>query len=502
MGNNLFTRSSSSLLEWIRYNFVTRKLNTVFGLLLLSLTAVFISYVAVLVNMKFAVTIVAGLGGILLMVLCLLYPVFGFYFTYFISIFISLPEKLMNGGVIPTGLIPEYFSYITLVGVITKQEFRKEITRKFWNHGITIWLVVLLMYYLLEFFNPEMHGKLGWFNFIRKQGSLFAFFYISYCILSSRKAIMQLTYFWIAVSLIEALYACKQQWIGFFSFEYNWLMSDQARIDLFVNWGFTRKFGLLSDPASSGILYASCGTFILILALRSKGFGKRVFLFTAAIVNLLASSYSGTRTATMMIVMGIAFYGVMTLYERRTILFMSFCGLMLTAILVVPIYDNAVINRVRSTFEPSNDNSAIVRDVNRKSVQPYIYRHPIGGGIYTCGNLGMFYNPGHFLSHVPPDSGYMQILMDQGYIGLIMTLIFYFVILRTGIRHFYRVKDPELKTLYVGNLVFIFCFMAAQISQMAIPMYPSVFYLYSVFAILLKMHYFDTAKTEENALPA
>lgn len=499
MENNPIYKAVSVAQDWARYNFVTRKLNTGFGLFLFLLAAIAISYLAVLVDMKLAVIAVGALAGVLLMILCLLYPLFGFYFTYFISIFISLPEKLTaSGAVIPTGLIPEYFSYITLVGVITKQEYRKEISRKFWTHGITIWMLVLLGYYLLEFFNPAMHGKLGWFNFIRKHGSLFAFFYISYCVINSRKIITQITSFWILISVIEAAYACKQQWFGFFSFENRWLMADPLRMELFINWGFTRKFGLLSDPASSGILYAACGSFILVLALREKKAWRRLWLAVASIINLLASSYSGTRTATMMIVLAIVFYGIYTLYEKKTILFMAFCGLMLTGILVAPIYDNAIINRIRSTFEPSNDNSALIRDVNRKSVQPYIYRHPIGGGIYTCGNLGMLYNPGHYLSHVPPDSGYMQILMDQGYIGLIFTLFFYFTILKTGTRHFYRVRDPEIKTLYIANLVFIFSIMTAQISQMAIPMYPSVFYLYTAFALLLKMQYFDSAKTEPN----
>ena len=502
MEANPIYRAATSFQEWIRYNFVTRKLNTVFGALVFVLAAVIISYIGVLIDMKLAVVIVGGLAGILVMILCLLYPVFGFYFTYFISIFVSLPEKLSNSGVIPTGLIPEYFSYITLLGVITKQEYRKEITNRFWSNAITIFMVILLLYYCLEFFNPEMHRKLGWFNYIRKQGSLFAFFYISYCVMNSRQAVRQMVNFWIVISLVEALYACKQQWIGFFGFELRWLMSDSARMELFINWGFTRKFGLLSDPASSGILYAASGTFLLVLALREPGTWRRILLYLVAIINLVASSYSGTRTATMMIVLGVGFYGVMTLYEKRTIVFMTFCALLLTFIMVAPIYGNAVINRVRSTFTPSQDNSALIREVNRRTVQPYIYRHPIGGGIYTAGNIGILYNPGHFLSHFPPDSGYMQVLMEQGIIGLILTLLFYYFILRTGLKYFYKVKDPELKTLYVGNLVFIFALMTAQISQMAIPMYPSVFYLYTSFALLLKMHYFENSKTEENPVPA
>lgn len=494
---NPLYKSIDSIQEWVRYNFLTRKLNTVFGLLFLSLIAVGLSYITVLINAKIAIAIVGAMMGVLFMILCLLYPMFGFYFTIFLSIFISMPERLMSTGMIPTGLIPEYFSYITLVGVITKQEYRKEITKSFWGHAITIWMVILLLYYLLEFFNPAMHGKLGWFNFIRKQGSLFAFFYIAYCLITDRKTVNQMVNFWIAVSLLEALYACKQQWFGLFGFETRWLLSDPIRMDLFINWGFTRKFGLMYDPANAGILYGACGTFLLILALRATNFKKQVFLYTAAIFNLLASSYTGTRTATMITVLGIVFYGVLTLYEKKTLVFMAFCTIMLVGIIVVPIYDNVVINRIKSTFEPSEDMSAVVRDINRKSVQPYIYRHPIGGGIFTSGNIGLLYNPGHYLSQIPPDSGYMQILMDQGWIGMILTLFFYFYILRTGTFYFYRVKDPELKTIYVANSVFLFCMISAQISQMAIPSYPSVFYMYTIFALQLKMHYFDKSKNED-----
>lgn len=502
MGKNTKYKTSAALQEWARYNFLTRKLDTAFGWVLLVSLAIVFSYLTVVVDIKVAAAIVGGLAGLLLMVLCLLYPKFGLYFTVFISMFVTLPEKILNTGTIPMGLIPEYFSYITLVGVIVKQKYRKEITSRFWSHGITICLVLLLLYYVLEFFNPAMIGKLGWFNYVRKQGSLFAFFYISYCIINSRKAVNQVVNFWIWISIFEALYACKQQWFGLFDFETRWLMNDPMRINLFINWGFIRKFGLLSDPASSGVLYSASGAFLLMLALRSTETRRRIFLYVAAIINLLASSYSGTRTAIMMIVMGVLLYGIMTLYEKRTIFFMTFCVILFTGIMVAPIYDNVIINRVRSTFSPSTDNSALVRDVNRKGVQPYIWRHPIGGGIYTSGNLGILYNPGHYLSFTPPDSGYMQILMDQGYIGLLLTLIAYFVIMRTGIRYFYRVNDPKLKTLYVANLVFIFALMAGQISQMAIPMYPSVFYLYMAFALLLKMHYFDTANNEENPVPA
>jgi putative inorganic carbon (hco3(-)) transporter len=202
--------------------------------------------------------------------------------------------------------------------------------------------------------------------------------------------------------------------------------------------------------------------------------------------------YSGTRTATMMLVMGVAFYCILTLYEKNTKKLIVASVLAFTFIMVVPIYNNAVINRVRSTFKPSEDPSYLVRDWNRNFVQPYIWSHPIGGGIYTCGLLGTIYNPGHFLSNVPPDSGYMQVLMEQGYIGLLLTLAFYFVLLRIGIQLFYRTKDPELKALNAATVVFMFTFMAGQISQIVfLPQYPGAFFVLSAFAYMMKMNYFE-----------
>ncbi|WP_315820631.1 hypothetical protein [Paraflavitalea speifideaquila] len=171
---------------------------------------------------------------------------------------------------------------------------------------------------------------------------------------------------------------------------------------------------------------------------------------------------------------------------------------MITALLVAPIYDNAVINRLRSTFEGSKEPSAMVRDLNRKLVQPYVWSHPIGGGVNTAGLVGQMYNPGHYLSFIPPDSAYMQTMMEQGPIGLALLLIFYYVILRTGIKYFYRVRDPDLKSQYAAHLVSVFSLLVAQFSQMAIGQYPNVLYFYSALAIFLKLHLYDSSNAEAN----
>jgi hypothetical protein len=95
---------------------------------------------------------------------------------------------------------------------------------------------------------------------------------------------------------------------------------------------------------------------------------------------------------------------------------------------------------MKSTLEGSNDASATIRDVNRHNVQPYIRAHPLGGGINTTGAEGLNYNPYHFLANFPPDSGYMKILAEQGWLGYAIHMLFYFIVLKGGLEGFYKAR--------------------------------------------------------------
>lgn len=501
MEKNSINKASASVMDWLRDQILTRKMASPLGILLLICLSVAMAYATVLIDAKLGVGVTAMAGVILLCALSVLYPMFGYMVVYFVCFFLLIPPRLANQGMastIPTGLIPEFFSYLTLLGLLTKQEYRKEITQQFWSNPIILWSVIMMAYYFLILFNPAMGSKVGWFNFTRKQFSYSIFIVITYMLVNSRKSLVFVMRSWIVISTLHALYACKQQWFGYADFEYMWLVSDPKRFDLFVNGGFVRRFGLVSDPASAGILYACSCVLVLALGLRAKEFRKRMTYFLLAVIHFLASSYTGTRTATLMIVAGMAFYCILTLYEKRTLIFSAVFGIGLIGLLNAPIYDNMIINRLRSTFEGSNDASQMARDLNRKMVQPYVWSHPIGGGLNTAGLVGQTYNPGHYLSMIPPDSAYMQTMMEQGSIGLALLMIFYYVVMRTGIKYFYRVKDHYIKTLYVANLVSIFTMLVGQFSQQAIGQYPSVLYFYAGLALLLKLHQFDgnTTKTE------
>jgi putative inorganic carbon (HCO3(-)) transporter len=489
----------SSFRQWLHYHFLEKKLNTVFGYVFLFAVAIVVSFVTSEINYKLGPAILALAGGFLLFIMMIRNPYWGFYFLIvFSAITVTIDRLIMVP--LPLGFVIEGMSYIIMLNLLLKYDFKRNIDLRFWTNPITIGMYILFAYYVLELFNPERVSALGWLSYFRKQFSFFIFYYICYCLLNTREKIIYFIRFMIAITTIFAAYACKQQWFGYAGFELRYIGTGNG-LTLLFQGGLLRKFSVFSDPSTSGILFASVAMLCIILLLRSNNKTERRWMTVALIFNLLGYSYSGTRTATLMIISGILLYCIATINERRTGVFLIFCAFAFTILMVVP-FQSAVTNRIRSTFEGTKDASASVRDYDRHEVQPYIQAHPMGGGIFTSGFEGFKYNKGHYLEYLQPDSGYMKTIAEQGAIGLFLLLAFYFIVMRYGFRHFFRVKDPEIRTYYIGLLVMMFTLLVAQYSQMAITQYPLVFFFYAIMVIFIKLADFDKFvppfKTTEN----
>jgi putative inorganic carbon (hco3(-)) transporter len=483
---------------WLKHHIVDKKMNSVIGYIFLSIIILGITWLTVTVDQRIGPGVVAGLGGICLVIAFMKFPYFGFYFTIAFSTLVSTIDRLLNIGV-PSGTFIELFTYLLFVSVVLKYEFRHRIDLDFWRNPITVGLFILFSFYIVELFNPNMFSALGWVSFFRKQLSFFVFYYLCYAFFNSRKKILYFVHFNIALTTLAALYACKQQWFGYAGFEKRAIAIDGSYALLFQG-GFLRKFSVFSDPATSGVLFASVAVLCIILAVRETRKKARNWFGFCTLINLLGYSYSGTRTATLMVVSGIALYVVCTLYEKRTVTFAIIFILALVTIITMP-FQNMVTNRIRTTFQAGKDASASLRDFNRHAVQPYIQDHPIGGGIFTCGFEGPKYNHGHYLEMLQPDSGYMKTLAEEGAIGLLLMLIFYFICLRVGLRAFYRLHDPKLQSYYIALTVMVFAMMVGQYSQMVIYQYPIVLYFYAILIIFIKLAKYDKKQPDDQINP-
>ncbi|HEY0679464.1 MAG TPA: O-antigen ligase family protein [Chitinophagaceae bacterium] len=491
---SLAVNTGFSPFRWLKQQLIEKRFNSVAGYIFMALLAVSVAYLSLYAGYKITLGVVGVVGFIMVGICCVLYPYFGYYTTIVVSCLIFSPERLF-GLALPYGFAIEIYSYLTLLGALTQSYARKEINRDFWRHPVTICMIVLFGFFTIQAINPSLHSKLGWFNYYRKFISFFAFYFLTYCLLNSKERIRFFLKFWVFIITFLALYACKQQWLGFFDWETAWIVADEKRLELLYQTGLMRKFSLLSDPAASGVLFAAFMVMLLILGLRTSNKKHKYWLYAASLICFLGFSYSGTRTSNLILIGGIFFYALATINEKRTIRFVTIGAIGFILLLSVPIY-NPVLIRIRSTFEGSKDPSAAFRDMNRKRIQPYIYSHPIGGGINTCIPEGLIYSPGHYLASFPSDSGYLKIAVEQGWIGLALALIFYYLILRTGIKNFYRARAPEIRMWYIAALGYVFGLLVGQFSQIVIGQYPTIFLYYGSIVIFMKLVNYEKPKPE------
>jgi putative inorganic carbon (HCO3(-)) transporter len=498
MSNYSYAKMLSPVREWFRYHFFEKKLNSAVGIAVIIIFALMVAYSTALIDYRAGFGFVGLFLVVLFVILFMRYPYFGLYFLIVYSALPSILSRVfMDSSVkIEFGNIIDVLTLLLVFSVFTKPQLLRTKGIGFWGNPISTCFLILFLFYIVEALNPSMHSVLGWVSFIRKYIIILLSFYILFCLLNSWARIKFFIYFNIALTTALAIYSCKQQWFGITNFEMRWATASPAGYIMLLQGGLLRKWSTLSDPATSGILFSSVAVQCIILVLRDPRRKAKLLLAAAAIFNMLGYAYSGTRTATLMMIAGIAFYGVATIFEKRTIVFMVMAVSAFAFLMVMP-YSPPSIQRIRSTFEGTKDISAAVREYDRHQVQPYLYEHPMGGGIFTCGIEGPKYNPGHFLMDFQPDSGYMKVFAEQGWIGFAILLITYFLIMSHAIHNFYRAVSLEIQNQSIALITMIFTLMVGQFSQFALGPYPQEMAYLGALVFFIKLPDLDK-KTNES----
>jgi len=186
---------------------------------------------------------------------------------------------------------------------------------------------------------------------------------------------------------------------------------------------------------------------------------------------------------------------LLTIDRRATIWFAGVSALAFLVLLLGPFGGNPTVNRFRTTFSGQKDESYNVREQNRKFVQPYIYHHPIGGGLGTTGEYGSKVNPGHFLAGFPTDSGYLRKALEIGWIGLFLVLLLYYSILRAAIRGYFQCSNPRARLIYAAAAGYFFSFYVAEFAQDAVGQVTDIVVYYPMIALVLQL------KNHEKEMP-
>ncbi len=398
------------------------------------------------------------------------------YFLFLISRLLPFP--------FPGGTIVDFLAAIILFGIIIKPRNSLKITKKKLDNPITYMLLVYSAYILMEIFNPNSFTVTSSVIIFRGVLATLVIFFLFAHVINSLKRLNAFTNTWLFLSLLAGLYGIYQEIFGFADFEWTFIHSVDGMYKRLYIWGHLRKFSFLSDVAAFGLLMAFSVVFASIMLFkRHAKIYTRLYLFIIIVVCGAAMVFSGTRTAYAIIPFGLFLYFLLNINNIKILIAAISIFVVFIIILFGPFYSGP-FKRIKSAFKSSDDPSMNVRDVNRKSIQPYIWSHPFGGGLFTTGIAGKKYAPSHRLAGFPPDSGYLKAALETGWIGLMLILVLYGIITSYGAQVFLNSHNSNLKIMAAAYTCSFFAISIGNLTQDAMNQKPIGIIIVAIYSIL------------------
>lgn len=474
--------------------FLKEKLNNWQGYALMA-------FLACLFGVLEAIDVVSGfmlfavLLGSLLLLVFLTDAEFCFYFVMFYAFWISFFNACFFHVSLMIGVPYDIMIFLLFVSLLfTRPGARTRLKTFVKIPLVAYFFLVVFLYNVLEVFNPNHVSDFNTATLIfRKYADFFILLFSAYTLLNTMENIKKFSNILLIVAGVSALYGCIQQWHGLFYWDLDGIMSNpRAYALLFINGDF-RKFGTMADPAIYGILMAACALYFLIIAIYEKDRRLRTFYFIGIILMVLAVGYSGTRTAYATLIIGLAFFILLNIAKpaiRRLAIFAVAAYLVL---MYGPGAGIGTIRRFRTTFSGTQDESYKVRMQARAFIQPFIRTHPIGGGLLTTnGAANENDHSGDPLAGFQTDGAYVARATETGYIGLAITCILYFMIMKVGITGFFRARAPATRVYYSACLSALFSLFIAEYTQAAVGGVTDSLFFFPLIGIMLNLKDLDT----------
>jgi putative inorganic carbon (hco3(-)) transporter len=439
--------------------------------------SVFVSFGVYKFGLVFAILTAVAVVAIPVACAIIAYPAVGVVVTLVAAYLIMWVIRF--GINFPLGTIMDGLQALCLFGFFLRM--KREQNWVIFKNPISYVIVAWIIYNFIEVANPWAASKLAWVYTVRSVALVMLMYFIfSYQIRTVRfiKFILKL---WILLAVFAAVYAIKQEFFGFAQFELDTLQDPETILLYFID-GRWRKFSIFSDPVAFAYNMVTASMLCIALMWGPISFVKKLILGCLVLLFWVTMLYSGTRGAYVLVPAGLAMFALLNLTKR--ILIMGIVGALFFVGLIFVPTSNPSIKRFQSAFAPSEDASFNVRKMNQKRIQPFILSHPIGGGLGATGIWGQRFSPGSFLATFPPDSGYVRVAVELGWIGLALICTLMFVILREGIKNFFAIHNPQLRSICLGMVLVVFCLHIGNYPQEAIVQFPSNIYFYLAVALI------------------
>lgn len=407
------------------------------------------------------------------------------------SIFVG-PFLMAVEGV-PIGLLMDAMLLTGSLGVILR--CLKSRDWSYFNVPGKYVVLIWVAYHVLQVGNPIAASRVAWFYVMRPAVAYPFLFFVAMNMLKTPADLKRVWGFVVSGIAITIVWGLVQHVNGYFDFEMRYLQAADA-IHLVYIQGRWRIFGTLTSPAQYGVVVTIFSMIFLLLGTFLKNKTKYLYL-VLALAGFTAMIFSGTRTAYIVIPLAI---GAMVLLERKPKLYglSALMGVIFIIVILMPT-DNYHVQRIQSVFKTEEDASFQVRENNRKAIMPFIYSHPIGGGLGSTGVWGMRFSPYTQLAQFAPDAGYMRVAVELGWIGIILYLALLLRLFFLSLRSFSKLTDPNLRILGLALLSGLSTLFLIEYAQDINGKLPMNILLWVLMAVMIRLPNIQEAKNHESA---
>ena len=406
------------------------------------------------------------------------YPVFGI--ICLIAMAFGLFFIVRFGIDYPMGTVLDGMQVLLLLGFFIKQKHNPDWS--VFKGPVATMLLIWIGYNVLEVINPTAESRLAWVYTVRTIAVLTLMYFVFVYQIKTIASLRIILKVWLLLAFVAMVYAYKQEYIGIAEAELEGMRSDPLSVSLMFIDGHWRKYSIFSDPVEFS--YNMVITALLCIALISGPIlnWQKIVLAIFALLMLNAMLFSGTRGAYVLVPAALILFAILH-FSRRIMLFSTVAAFFIVVMIYMPTGNPSLV-RFQSAFRPSEDASYNVRKQNQKRIQPYILSHPMGGGLGATGMWGVRFAPYSFLANFPPDSGYMRVAVEMGWIGLFIFCLLMFIVLKSGIENFYLIRNAELRTYCLAMTLVLFALNIGNFPQEALVQYPNNILFYLAIAII------------------
>lgn len=449
--------------------------------------SLFIVFVSNAIGFMPLALVIGLVVGIILIVLSYYQPRYNLPILLAVGFLIPLLTRVFWLYSVPLGLLNEVLVVIMMVTLTVNGKISG--IKSFTGILLLAWFAFLV----IEMINPNAASRVAGFLGIRSFIPLLLGYFILYSSINTKRDALTFIKGWFILDLLCGLYGLYQEFFGLPSYDYLYATFDEKIYSLLFTWGRIRKFSFFFSPTEFGIVMAITGMAALSAFFFAKNKAGKIFAAATALVCLWSMLYTGSRTAMVLVPAGLLFLILIT-FNRKVILLSVFIGVAGAAFMFKPGGSSAVY--VMSTaFSGAKDPSMNVRLVNQQIIRSFIHSKPIGFGLGSTGYLGKKYSPYTFVGSFPPDSEYVKIAIETGWLGLLLWCLFLAFSFGYSANVYFRVRDPDWRAFIVLSMVTQLLFVVAFYPQEILGSFVLSLMFIGAIAMTAKIDFINNRKT-------